>query len=78
VVEVLIALVVACNEEIGYRALIFSGLRELGGRAAAILGSTLFFALMHAGYQPLVNLPLIFFVGLWFALLRDRGISLRS
>lgn len=76
-VELAIALVVASNEEIGFRGLIFNGLRELGGRWLAIIGSSLLFMAMHLGYQPAYSLPVIFMTGLWFALLRDKGMSLK-
>jgi membrane protease YdiL (CAAX protease family)/gamma-glutamylcyclotransferase (GGCT)/AIG2-like uncharacterized protein YtfP len=75
--ELAIALAVAFNEEAGFRLLAQNGLRELMGRRAAVLISSLLFALMHLGYQPLFHLPKIFLLGLVFALLRDRGASFR-
>ena len=74
-VEILVAIVVAFNEESGYRLLAYSGLREWLGRAAAVALSSLLFTLMHVGYQPLFHLPKIFMIGLMLALLRDRGVS---
>jgi membrane protease YdiL (CAAX protease family) len=76
--ETAIALAVALNEEIGFRGLFFNALRDGSSRTAAVCGTTLMFTLMHAGYQEAWHLPRIFLIGLTFALLRDRGLSLRT
>lgn len=75
-VEVGVALIVAFNEEVGFRLLAYSGLRDLAGRQAAVLLSSLLFTAMHIGYQPGFHLYKIFFLGLFFAWMRDRGVSL--
>lgn len=75
-VELFIALVVAVNEEIGFRGLFYCASRELWGRRAAILACSLGFTAMHAGYQPWFHMAEIFLVGVALAFLRDRGASL--
>jgi membrane protease YdiL (CAAX protease family)/gamma-glutamylcyclotransferase (GGCT)/AIG2-like uncharacterized protein YtfP len=76
-VEIAIAFAVALNEEIGFRGLIFNGIRELAGPKTAILISSLLFTAMHLGYQPLYSMLSIFFTGLCFATLRVKGVSLK-
>jgi len=76
VIEVAIALVVAFNEEVGYRGTIFEPLRELKGKWVAVAVSTLLFVLMHFGYQDWHTLPKIALIGLAFGLARLAGLSL--
>lgn len=74
--EVVIVLVVAFNEEIGFRGLFQSALTEMKGERWAEWVGSLMFALMHAGYAPFYRMPFIFLWGLAAAKMRSRGASL--
>ena len=74
--EVAVALIVAANEEVGWRATMFEPLREILGNAWAVSLTTAGFTLMHVGYQPWQALPRVFFTALVFSLGRLRGLSL--
>jgi membrane protease YdiL (CAAX protease family) len=76
--ELLIALVVAANEEVGWRTTLFLPLQELFGNLWAVGLTSLFFTLMHAGYQPWQAWPRIVFTALLFSFARLRGVSLRA
>lgn len=75
-VEIAVAVVVAANEEIGFRGALFLSAKEWGGAWLALLISSLGFALMHLGYQNPVELLFIAPVGLAFGVARLRGASL--
>ncbi len=75
-VEAAIALIVAANEEVGWRATMFEPLRETLGPAWAVGLTTLGFLLMHVGYQPWQAWPRIIFTALVFSVGRLRGLSL--
>ncbi len=77
-IELAIALVVAANEEVGWRATLFEPLRELFGDAWAVGLNTLGFTLMHVGYQPWQAWPRIIVTSLVFSWGRLRGLSLGS
>jgi membrane protease YdiL (CAAX protease family) len=77
-VELAIAMVVAANEEVGWRGAIFEPLRELWGPAWAVGLTVLGFTLMHLGYQPWTALPRIALTAAVLGLGRWRGLSLGS
>ena len=77
-IEAAIALIVAANEEVGWRATMFEPLRETLGATWAVSLTTLGFLLMHVGYQPWQAWPRIAFTALAFGLGRLRGLSLGS
>jgi membrane protease YdiL (CAAX protease family) len=77
-VELAIALIVAANEEVGWRGAIFEPLRELWGPAWALALTVAGFTLMHVGYQPLETLPRIALTAAVLGLGRWRGLSLGS
>jgi gamma-glutamylcyclotransferase (GGCT)/AIG2-like uncharacterized protein YtfP/membrane protease YdiL (CAAX protease family) len=76
--ELVIALVVAANEELAFRGLFYRGMRESFGPTWAVWIPSLAFAGMHFGYQPLFHLPEIFLIGGTYALLRERGAALST
>jgi membrane protease YdiL (CAAX protease family) len=76
ILELLINLLVAANEEISFRGLFYVGLREMKNENWALYLGTALFTLMHWGYQPLGGFPMIFISGLILAKLRSRGVSL--
>lgn len=76
ILELLINLLVAANEEISFRGLFYAGLREMKNENWALYLGSVLFTLMHWGYQPFSGFPIIFISGLIFAKLRSRGVSL--
>lgn len=77
-IEAAIALIVAANEEVGWRATMFEPLKETLGATWAVTLTTTGFLLMHVGYQPWQAWPRITFTALAFSLGRLRGLSLGS
>ncbi len=63
-------------EEGLFRGLFFDSLKQQNGTFVAVLFSTLLFSLFHIGVVPVNELPTIFLIGIIFALLRDKNVSL--
>lgn len=68
-VFVLLAVVVPVGEEVFFRGFVYGGLRARWGVAAAVLGSAVFFTVVHV--QVVHALP-IFILGVLLALLYER------
>ncbi|MDQ6899602.1 MAG: CPBP family intramembrane metalloprotease [Candidatus Dormibacteraeota bacterium] len=66
----LAAIAVSVGEEIAFRGVLFNVLREVGGPALAVLGSTALWTLGHALAHPPQFLPAVAGVGLLLALWR--------
>lgn len=75
-VEVALNILVAFNEEFGWRGVLLLSLRDWLGEKAALWGTAGLFTLMHLGYQPLQALPHVFVVGLALSAARLRGLNL--
>jgi membrane protease YdiL (CAAX protease family) len=73
VVEVAVAALVACNEELAFRGLFLESAKRAWGPAAAAWVSTVAFMAMHCGYVPWSAFPQIFLVGITFSRLRLAG-----
>lgn len=75
-VEVAINILVAMNEEFGWRGVMFLSLKDWKGERWAVWGTAILFTLMHVGYQPWPAMPRILFTGLVFGYARLKGVSL--
>ncbi|MBN1109965.1 MAG: CPBP family intramembrane metalloprotease [Methanomassiliicoccales archaeon] len=67
---------VGFGEELVFRALLQGAVRPIHGTTAAILLSSLLFAVMHSGYQDLGYMVFVFFIGLSLAWSYERTGSL--
>jgi membrane protease YdiL (CAAX protease family) len=76
--ELEINLLIAANEEISFRGFFYNCLLKIKNKNLAEYGSSILFTLMHVYYQPLTALPSIFIIGLTFAKLRTKGVSLTT
>jgi membrane protease YdiL (CAAX protease family) len=74
--EVAINLLVAANEEFGWRGVMFLSLKDWKGGRWAVWGTAVLFTLMHVGYQPWAVMPRILFTGLALGYAREKGVSL--
>jgi len=70
------SLIVALHEELVFRGVIFTGLRDWLGSQVAIWISSVLFVVYHVQAQPLAEWPTIFLFGVLYAVLRDRGVGL--
>lgn len=76
--EFLVAVVIAANEEIFFRGLLFEGLSQRWGFRWAALASSVLFLAMHTGIEPWSNFPALFLVALTLCHLRSLGASIVS
>jgi membrane protease YdiL (CAAX protease family) len=76
--EFLVAIVVAANEEIFFRGLLFEGFQQRLGFLWAALLSSAFFTAMHLGMEPASNLPALFLMAMILCHLRGLGASILS
>lgn len=66
----LTVVVVSAGQEIAFRGVVFTALRDVGGDGLAVIGSTLAFTAVHLFSHPPGFLPAVFFAGLLLGLWR--------